>query len=96
MWLRQTLISKTNDLTEDDIYALISDPTYSDEDLLVGIDFLKTYLSRKPLVALFALVANEARSKSVRVAAADAISYICDPDTKEILSAALSNPELKI
>jgi hypothetical protein len=92
MWLRKALISKSNDLTEEDIYALIGDPTYTDEDLLAAIDFLKTYLSLKPLVALFAIVANDTRSESVRIAAAEAISYICDPDTKEIMRGALSKP----
>jgi hypothetical protein len=95
MWLQRTLLSERTDLCEDDIYALIVDPTHDDETLLIGIDFLRTFLSRKPLAALFTIASNGSRPEAVRVAAAEAISYICDQDTKRILREALAKDVFK-
>ena len=88
LWLQSKLNAGSGELSDDDLAVLLGDSTSTDSDVLAGIAFVRTWLSRKALVPLFQMAICENRSAMVREAATEAIGYICDDSTKILLARA--------
>lgn len=84
-WLQNKLNAGSGELSDDDLRIMLGDPASTDEDVLAGIAFVRTWLSRKALIPLFEIAVSETRSPNVRNTAAEAIAHICDEATRTIL-----------
>ncbi len=87
-WLQCILNEGSGELSDEDLQVLLCGHNASEEALLAGIGFVRTWLSRKALVPLFEIVVSS-HSRKVRWAAASALGQICDESTKEIITQGL-------
>ena len=53
IFLQSVLNTPKGELSDDDLFIFLGDESLSDEALLVSIDFVKTWLSKRALALLF-------------------------------------------
>ena len=80
-WLQATLNQGDGELSDDDIFALLSDPSLDEDSLSEGISFVQTWLSKKAIIPIFRIITSPDRSALVRSKAADALVQILDEET---------------
>jgi HEAT repeat protein len=80
-WLQATLNQGDGELSDDDIFALLSDPSLDEDSLSEGISFVQTWLSKKAIIPIFQIITSPDRSALVRSKAADALVQILDEET---------------